>query len=82
MAESEDEAVQVTAADYNGKTWDGSPFSALPEWLQEAVEQGIVSVEPSSTDYARWRVITVVGPGDQIVRASLTSVPPERRSDS
>lgn len=75
MSEPEDEAVQVTAADYNGRTWDGSPFSKIPEWLKEAIEQGIVSVEPSSTDYALWRVVTVVGPGDQIVRASLASAP-------
>lgn len=79
---SEDETVRVTAADYNGKDWDGLPFSFIPEWLKEAIEQGIVSIEPSSTDYARWRVITVVGPGDQIVRASLASAPPEKRSDS
>lgn len=67
----EDEAVQVTAADYNGKDWDGSPFSAIPEWLRDAIEQGIVSVEPSSTDYAMWRVVTVIGPGDRIVRSML-----------
>lgn len=65
--------VQITAADYNGSSWDGSPFSSLPKWLQEAVEQGIVSIEPSNTDYALWRVVTVVGPGDQIVRSSLAS---------
>ncbi len=65
--------VQITAADYNGKDWDGSPFSAIPEWLKEAIEQGLVSVEPSSTDYALWRVTTVMGPGDRIVRASLAA---------
>lgn len=70
-----EEAVKVTAADYNGKDWDGSPFSALPDWLKEAIEQGIVSIEPLNTDYALWRVVTVVGPGDQIVRASLASAP-------
>ena len=75
MTEPEDEAVQVTAADYNGRTWDGATFSKIPEWLKEAIEQGIVSVEPSSTDYALWRVVTVVGPGDQIVRSSLASAP-------
>lgn len=70
---SEDEAVKVTATDYNGRTWDGSPFSSLPEWLKDAIEQELVSVEPSNTDYALWRVVTVVGPGDQIVRSSLAS---------
>jgi len=79
----EREAVRITAADYNGKDWDGSPFSTIPEWLKEAIEQGIVSVEPSSTDYALWRVVMVLGPGDQIVRSSLASAPvSERRSDS
>ena len=72
-APAEDEAVKVTAADFNGINWDGSPFSALPEWLREAIEQGIVSVEPSNTDYARWRVVTVAGPGDKIVKKSLAS---------
>jgi len=70
---AEDEVVRITATDYNGRTWDGSPFSSLPEWLKEAVAQGIVSVEPSNTDYALWRVVTVVGPGDQIVKSSLAS---------
>ncbi len=67
--------VKITAADYNGKSWDGSPFSSLPEWLEEAVEQGLVSVEPSNTDYAMWRVTTVMGPGDRIVRSSLSASP-------
>lgn len=69
-----EESVQITAADYNGDTWDGSPFSALPEWLRDAIEQELVTVEPSNTDYAMWRVVTVIGPGDRIVRSSLPLV--------
>jgi len=73
------EAVQITAADYNGKDWDGSPFSEMPTWLEKAIAENIVAVEPSTTDYALWRVGTledgpdnqakhIAGPGDWIIR--------------
>lgn len=64
--------VCVTAADFNGYDWDGSPFDHLPKWLEKALEQGIVSVAPDDRDYAVWAVNTVTGvvraePGDTIV---------------
>jgi hypothetical protein len=74
------EAVQVTAADYNGHGWDGSPFSDSPDWLVEAFNKGyLVPVTPNSTDYAEWEVRTledgedgrakhVATPGDWIIR--------------
>ena len=72
-------AVQVTAADYNGKNWDGSPFSDMPKWLLKALKTGVVTVEPSTTDYALWRVGTledgpdgqakhIASPGDWIIQ--------------
>lgn len=73
------EAVQVTAADYNGSDFDGSPFSEMPKWLQQAIESGEVSIEPSDRDYALWRIGTledgpdkqakhIASPGDWIIR--------------
>ena len=68
------DAVRVTAADYNGNDWDGSPFSETPEWLVSAlVEKKLVPVTPNHTDYAEWAVKTLEGtmlatPGDMIIR--------------
>jgi hypothetical protein len=74
------EAVQVTAADYNGKSFDGSPFSEVPDWLQRALADGTVSVYPGhETDYALWKIKTledgpngeakhIAEPGDWIIR--------------
>jgi hypothetical protein len=68
------EAVRVTAADYNGATWDGVPFSELPPWLVDAVvTRKIVPVTPGDTDYAEWEIQTLEGkmlasPGDWIIR--------------
>ena len=70
------EAVRVTAADYNGHTWDGSPFAEqpAPTWLLEAVKNGaIMPVTPGSTDYAEWEIRTLegtmrAGPGDWIIK--------------
>lgn len=67
------DAVRVTAADFNGRTWDGSPFDGGPEWLLDAVAGGrVVPDTPNHTDYAEWRVSTPEGivlatPGDEIV---------------
>jgi hypothetical protein len=67
-------AVQITAADYNGATWDGSPFSAGPTWILELVKNGGISPDtPNHTDYAEWWVQTPQGkvlatPGDWIIR--------------
>ena len=66
-------AVRVTAADFNGTTWDGSPFSATPQWLQTFIRNGIiVGHTRGSTDYASWDVLCgdgmkTAGPGDWIV---------------
>jgi len=74
------EAVQVVASDWNGSSFDGSPFSAHPGWLLEAVKTGaLVPVTPNSTDYAEWEVRTledgadgrakhIATPGDWIIR--------------
>jgi hypothetical protein len=67
-------AVQVTAADYNGSNWDGRPFSAMPGWLRDAIEKGIITPHTrGGTDYAQWDVQTSRGllnatPGDWIIR--------------
>lgn len=64
--------VKITAADFNGTSFDGSPFSAWPEWLQTAVNNGVVqAVNPRCTDYAEWAVKTpqgviVLSPGDML----------------
>jgi len=74
---TETQAVEVTAADYNGRDWDGSPFrwagGIAPKWLTDAVVCGdLVPDTPNHTDYAEWRVKTPGGevlasPGDAIV---------------
>lgn len=74
------DAVQITAADWNGKTFDGCPFSELPEWLVSALDAGDVrAVCPNCTDYAGWEIQTledghdgrvkhIGSPGDYIIR--------------
>ena len=74
------EAVQILASDFNGKTFDGSPFSHSPDWLIAALQAGtIVPVTPNSTDYAEWEIRTledgaddrakhVASPGDWIIQ--------------
>lgn len=68
------EAVQVKAADYNGSTFDGAPFSDMPPWLALAIESGqIRSDTPRHTDYAEWAIPTLEGtmwasPGDWIIQ--------------
>jgi hypothetical protein len=66
--------VKVTAADYNGHDWEGSPFSAVPQWLKDAIGTGHLKPHTrGSTDYAQWDVQTAsgllnAGPGDWIIR--------------
>ena len=66
-------AVRVTAADFNGSDWDGPPFSAMPEWLMDALKRHkIVPHTRGSTDYSQWDVTTAKGtvnatPGDWII---------------
>lgn len=69
------EAVRVTAADWNGSTFDGCPFSesAVP-WIIAAIEEKrLVPICPGSTDYAEWEIATLegkmkAGPGDWIIK--------------
>jgi len=70
------EAVRITAADYNGSTWDGSSFvlpgGELPRWLSTALQDGTLQVHPSDTTYAMWAIRTtegtmIAGPGDWII---------------
>lgn len=74
------EAVQITAADWNGERWDGLPFSELPDWLESAWTNGVLSALPAGgTDYIRWVIKTledgpngeakhIADPGDWIIR--------------
>ena len=69
------EAVQVAAAVYDGKTWNGSPFKCdvVPQWLVDAFSNGTVSVHPSDRDYALLAIKAPEGtmiaqPGDWIIR--------------
>ena len=65
-------ATYVTAADFNGRDWDGSPFSDARPWLEEAVRDGRIKVAPiGDRDYAVFDVETAAGvvralPGDRI----------------
>lgn len=66
-------AVTVTAADFNGKSFDGCPFNFVPTWLHNAIKsKTITGVNPNSTDYLVWAVTTNDGivnaePGDVIL---------------
>lgn len=76
------DAVQVVAADWNGRDFDGCPFSEVTQWIEDAYRTGLIRPEaPGCTDYAEWRMDTPdqgrvwVGPGDWFIRtpeASLT----------
>lgn len=66
-------SVQITAADFNGHTFDGSPFDGDAPWLKTAVENGTLKIaDVTDRDYAVFDVWTAKGtvrafPGDQIV---------------
>lgn len=68
------ERVRVTAADFNGHDWDGSPFdpAPAPEWLLPAIIAGDITVSNNGhcTDYAVWSVKGAgeAWPGDTIIR--------------
>lgn len=73
------DAVQITNADFNGSTFDGSPFSETPDWLETALQSGVVSIYRDDRDYARWQIKTledgpsgeakhVADPGDWIIK--------------
>lgn len=82
----EEIAVRIKAADYNGSEWDGCPFSTLPTWLRQAVQDGsVVPHTRNSTDYAEWDIVTATTvvsatAGDWIVRRERgdLSVVPEQ----
>lgn len=66
------EAVRVTAADFNGRTFDGCPFDEVPEWLTDALDTGVLNIIPDDRDYAIWGINTLEGvmraePGDYII---------------
>lgn len=71
------DSVLVTSADFNGESWDGSPFSPspAPAWLFHALRRGAIKVakrkETADRDYAIFSVRTSQGivtalPGDRI----------------
>ena len=56
------QAVQITAADWNGDTFDGCPFSKVPDWLMHVLKNGRVTpVDRNSTDYTDWKIINKWG---------------------
>ncbi len=72
--------VKITAADYNPlieNPWDGCPFSDVPQWMVDALDNGIITPHTRNcTDYAEWDIKTQKGvismsPGDYIRREHL-----------
>lgn len=65
-------AVRVTAADFNGHSFDGSPFKGDADWLMPAIAARTIAVaDVTDRDYAVFDVLTADGivrafPGDQI----------------
>jgi hypothetical protein len=67
------DSVRVNAADFNGESWDGSPFDSFPQWLHDAVLHGRVEPKADDRDYALFSVLTDEGrviaePDDRIER--------------
>lgn len=67
--------IEVTAADFNGTTFDGAPLVPVGisrEVFGDLLARDVISINVGrDTDYARWNVETpegvkVVGPGDFI----------------
>jgi hypothetical protein len=74
LAFVDESRVRVTAADFNGRDWDGSPFSHVPAWLEAALRLGSIAIKADDRDYALWAVETPSGtkiaePGDDIICA-------------
>lgn len=68
--------VEVTAADWNGTSWDGSPFNPTPKWVVDVVSEGKVQMLVTGHDYVVWNVKTDKGmvlaePGD-VIRLNLS----------
>lgn len=57
------EAVQVAAVASNKATSHGLPFKCdvLPQWLEDAVSNGTITVHPSDRDHARLTVKAAEG---------------------
>jgi len=73
------DTVRVTAADFNGDSWDGCPFDRAPAWLLDAVADKTIDIKPDDRDYALWSVLTPEGrviaePDDSIERLSNGSL--------
>ena len=69
------DSVRVTAADFNGSTWDGAPFEPMEPWLAHAARAGQIVAKGCDRDYAVFLVTTAAGvvealPGDRIERAA------------
>lgn len=48
--------VEIKAAEFNGKQFDGNPFSDLPDWLSLLEARKQIGIAPSNTDYAVWSI--------------------------
>lgn len=65
-------AVKIINTDWNGQTFDGSPFRGAPDWLSDAISSGAIKIaDVTDRDYAVFDVVTKDGtirafPGDQI----------------
>ena len=62
------DCVRVTGADFNGHSFDGSPFNPAPapNWILDAIMNHQIVIHPADTDYAQFDVVTP----DGIMRAT------------
>ena len=69
-------AVKITSADFNGHSFDGSPFRGDAVWIESAIKSGAITIaDVTDRDYAVFDVRTAEGvvrvfPGDQITLES------------
>lgn len=65
-------SIRIINTDWNGRTFDGSPFRGEPDWMPDAISSGAIKVsDVGDRDYAVFDVLTEEGvvrafPGDQI----------------
>lgn len=71
------DAVRVTAADWNGQSFDGNPFDCggelCPQWLIDGLTDGRIEAVGEDLDYAAIYIETLEGrmkaePGDWIIK--------------
>ena len=62
---AETRRVRITAADFNGHDWDGSPFSETTTWLMAAIKAERIKPVAADRDYALFDVTT----DDGVIRA-------------